>query len=256
MSEGSSTVTAGAFTTRRGRFAGFTEQSGGSLVAWSFVADVGRRSWPRAFLPSSSFSTRLPRLPLATGRVRNVGEPITTASLRFGQSFTRASGAPMRSTISFTWSASSGGLDSAASTKPPARNCRMAHSCFTAVSRVSFSVRDFCCGHLPVSHAATSAYGRTGDSDHSALAGGRSPPWAVSSCPISSPDCVARVSRHEVDLVDHPRSLAACDADEHALVQPVEFGGSGPVCPLVRSVYPLGSTSSPRPRRASTSALP
>ena len=111
MSEDSSTATAGAFTITLGRFAGLTEQSGGSLVAWSFVADVGRRSWPRAFLPSSSSSTRLRRLRLATGRVRNAGEPTTTASLRFGQSFTRASGAPMQSTINSTSSASSGGLD-------------------------------------------------------------------------------------------------------------------------------------------------
>ena len=65
-----------------------------------------------------------------------------------------------------------------------------------------------------------------------------------------------RGSSDEVGLVDHARRLAAADADEDALVQPVEVGAAVSIWVEVRKVYSLASTSSPRPRRARTSALP
>jgi hypothetical protein len=50
--------------------------------------------------------------------------------------------------------------------------------------------------------------------------------------------------------------LAAGDADEDALVEPVEIRGGGLDLRRGAEVYSLASTSSPRAKRATTSALP
>ena len=57
----------------------------------------------------------------------------------------------------------------------------------------------------------------------------------------------------EVRLVYDAAGLAAADADEDALVQPVELGAAVSIWVEVRNVYSLASTSSPCARRARTS---